>query len=259
MLRTTSNLFTATASASDCACRGSKRSPRSDAPEPRKIFRRESAALRRGDGSGGRQGIVVDAPRLPQLWPRPPTQNAPQAPGECCHTMPALPANPHSPLVSRRPEVSRFLKQARPDLLPRDDVGRVFLMPTDSVIKLRPLRIRQRYRVRFQALPDRIQQFRLLRSGQAIDLASQIVHTLPTLTRFVRSGKSRRSAGVSEAGARSRDPERSEGPLVKALFPHEQKPPSFDRHDTRGKRRCRNDINDGDPGQPLKVLQICDR
>jgi len=177
MLRTTSDFFTATASASDCACCGSRRSPPSDTPEPRRIFRRESAALPHGDGSGRRQGIVMDVPLVPQPRPRPPTRNAPQVPGECCHTMPALPANPHSPLVSRRLGVSRFLKQARPDLLPRDDIGRVLLMPSDSVIKLRPLRIRQRYRVCFQALPDRIQQFCLLRSGQAIDLASQIVHT----------------------------------------------------------------------------------
>ena len=164
-LRAISNLFTATASASDCVCRGSRRLPRSAALVPRKIFRKESAALQHGDGSGIRQGIAMDVPPLPQPWPRPPTRNAPQAPGECCHTTPALPANPHSPLVSRRPGVSRFLKQARPDLLPRDDIGRVLLMPSDAVIKLRPLRIRQRYRVRLQALPDRIQQFRLLRSG----------------------------------------------------------------------------------------------
>ena len=91
--------------------------------------------------------------------------------------MPSRQANPHSHLESRRPGASRFLKKARPDLLPRDDIGRVLLMPSDAVLKLRPLRIRQRCRVRFQALPDRIQQFCLLGWGQAIDLASQIVHT----------------------------------------------------------------------------------
>jgi len=62
-------------------------------------------------------------------------------------------------------------------------------MPSDAVIKLRSLRIRQRSRIRFQALPDRIQQFCLLRRGQAIDLASQIVHTPSTLARFLRSCK----------------------------------------------------------------------
>jgi hypothetical protein len=131
----------------------------------------------------------MDVPRSSQPWPRPLTRNAPQAAGECCHTMPALPANPHSPLGSRRPGVSRFLKQARSDLLPRDDIGRVLLMPSDAVIKLGSLRIRQRYRVRFKAFPDSIQQFRLLRSGQAIDLASQIAHTVITLARFLRYGK----------------------------------------------------------------------
>ncbi len=62
-------------------------------------------------------------------------------------------------------------------------------MPGDSEIKLRPLRIGQRECVRFQTLPDGIQQFCLLRGGQAIDLASQIAHTPTTLARFLRSGK----------------------------------------------------------------------
>ncbi len=181
--------LTATASASDCACRGSRRLPRFAAPELRRILRRESGALPHGDGSGERQGIVVDVPRLPQPWLRSLTRSGPQAPGGYCRTMPSRQANPHSHLESRRPGASRFLKKARPDLLPRDDIGRVLLMPSDAVLKLRPLRIRQRCRVRFQALPDRIQQFCLLGWGQAIDLASQIVHTFINLARFLRGGK----------------------------------------------------------------------
>jgi hypothetical protein len=59
--------------------------------------------------------------------------------------------------------VSRLLKQARPDLLPRDDIGGVLLMPGNAVIELRPLRIRQGDGVRFQAFPERIEQFCLLR------------------------------------------------------------------------------------------------
>jgi hypothetical protein len=57
----------------------------------------------------------------------------------------------HNPMILRVEEgiqttegVSRFLKQARSDLLPRDDIGWVLLMSSDAVIKLRPLRIRQR-------------------------------------------------------------------------------------------------------------------
>jgi hypothetical protein len=45
-------------------------------------------------------------------------------------------------------------------------------MPGDAVIKFRALRIRQRGGVRFQAFPDRIEQFRLLRVGKAFYLAS---------------------------------------------------------------------------------------
>jgi hypothetical protein len=48
---------------------------------------------------------------------------------------------------------SRFLKQARPDLLPRNDIARILFMPGDAVIKLRSLRLRQRCGVRFQAFP----------------------------------------------------------------------------------------------------------
>lgn len=62
-------------------------------------------------------------------------------------------------------------------------------MPSDAVIKLRPLRIRQRCRVRFQVFPDRIQQFCLLCMGEAIYLVSQIAHMFITLARFSCSGK----------------------------------------------------------------------
>jgi len=131
----------------------------------------------------------MDTALLPEAWLQPPMRNAHQAAGECCHTMHALPASPRLPPVSRRPGVSRFLRQARPDLLPRDDIRRVLLMPGDSVINFRSLRIGQRCCISFEALPDRIQQLCLLRSGQAIDLASQVVHTPTTLARFVHTRK----------------------------------------------------------------------
>src|SRR5579863_885640 len=104
--------------------------------------------------------------------------------------MSARPAGPDSPQASRRRGVSRFLKQARSDLLPRDDIGRVLVMPSDAVIKLRPLRVCQRHCVRFQAFPDCVQQLRLLRRREAVNLLSQIAHTVTTLARFSRRGKS---------------------------------------------------------------------
>jgi hypothetical protein len=154
----------------------------------------ESAALPHGDGLGERQEIATDVPLSPQLLLRPPTQNAHQAADEYCRTRPAQPANPHSPLESRRLGASRFLKQIRSDLLPRDDIRRVLFVPSNSVINLRALRIRQRHHIRFQAFPYRVQQFRLLRSRQAINLASQITHTDSTLARFLRGGKRLRMA-----------------------------------------------------------------
>src|SRR5581483_5372607 len=64
-----------------------------------------------------------------------------------------------------RGKLSRFLTEAGHNLLPRDDIGRVLLVPADSVIKLGALGVGQRCRVRFQALPHRIKQFRFLGSG----------------------------------------------------------------------------------------------
>ena len=49
-------------------------------------------------------------------------------------------------------------------------------MPRDSVIQLGALRVRERYRVRFEAFPDCIQQFCFLGRGQGVYLLSQIVH-----------------------------------------------------------------------------------
>ena len=206
----TSNLITATASASDCACHGSRRLPRSDAAEPRIKFHKESDALPRGDGCDKRPEIATDVPLSFRRQPGPPARNAPQDADECCHTMPALLANPHLPLASKRPGASLFLKQSRLDLLPRDYIGRVLLVPSDSVIKLVPLRIRQRYRVRFQALPDRVQQLCLFGRREAVNLASQMVHT-PTVSRVAYPAvsfplqaqshiESDRSAGLRDAG-----------------------------------------------------------
>jgi len=62
-------------------------------------------------------------------------------------------------------------------------------MPDDAVIKLRALRVRQGCGVRFQAFPDRIEEFCLLRRGEAFYLASQIAHMPITLARFFVSGK----------------------------------------------------------------------
>jgi hypothetical protein len=65
-------------------------------------------------------------------------------------------------------------------LLPGHDIGRVLLVPSNAVIKLCGLRIRQGCRVRFQAFPYRIEQFSLLGRGEAIYLCSQIAHTPPS-------------------------------------------------------------------------------
>ena len=113
---------------------------------------------------------------------------------------PAHPANPHLLLESKRPEVSRFLKQARPDLLPRDDIDRVLLMPGDAVIELRS---------RCASVSDTASASRLshtvskssafLGRDRYIDLASQIVHTDITLARLRRSCKRLATTGFRRA------------------------------------------------------------
>jgi hypothetical protein len=180
---------TAIASVSDCVCRGNRRLPQFDAPATRRRCYMESGARLRGGGSDKQPGIAVDVPRPPQPWLRSPRRNDPLALDGFCHTTHGLPADPHSPLESRRLGVSRLLKQARPDLLPRNDIGGVLLMPGDAVVKLRPLRIRQGCGIRFQAFPDRIQQVGLLRCREVVDLASQVVHMLINLARFICSCK----------------------------------------------------------------------
>ncbi len=45
--------------------------------------------------------------------------------------------------LSFEQEVSRFLKQGRPDLLPRNDIGGILLVPGDAIIKPFPQRIEQ--------------------------------------------------------------------------------------------------------------------
>jgi hypothetical protein len=87
-------------------------------------------------------------------------------------------------------------------------------MPGDAVIKLCPLRVRQRQRVGFQAFPDGIQQFRLFRSGEAIYLTSQIAHTPITLARFFRSGKTWRRGGVRPNLERCYDSESAQEAFV---------------------------------------------
>jgi hypothetical protein len=68
-------------------------------------------------------------------------------------------------------------------------------MPSDAVIKLRLLRIRQRCGVRFQALPHRVEQFCLLRGGEAVDLASQIAYN-PSAVFPVMQARSLRGMGL---------------------------------------------------------------
>jgi|HubBroStandDraft_4_1064222.scaffolds.fasta_scaffold115378_2 hypothetical protein len=62
-------------------------------------------------------------------------------------------------------------------------------MAGDTVIELRPLRIGQRCGVGLEAFPDSIEQFSLLRRGEAVYLASQIAHMPTNLARFPLSDK----------------------------------------------------------------------
>jgi len=144
----------------------------------RRIFHKENATLPHAAVLDRRREIALSVLRLPQPWPQLPAQNAPLAPGVCCHTMRVRALTLRPPQAARRPVASRFLEQARPDLLPGDDIGGILLMTCDAVIQLSTLLVRQRQRVAFQAFPHRIQQFRFLGSGETFYLISQVGHCL---------------------------------------------------------------------------------
>lgn len=133
----------------------------------------------------------------------PPMQSVLQAVSECCHTTPGHPANLHSLLVSRQPAESRLLKQARFDLLPGNDIGRIVFMASDAVIELSSLSISQRCGIGLQTFPDGIQQLCFLSRRQALNLASQIGHSSITLARFVPGCKSSVRGPVSSGSPRS--------------------------------------------------------
>lgn len=81
--------------------------------------------------------------------------------------------------------MSQFLKQARLDLFPGEDIGRALLMPSQAVIQLGALRVRERYRACFQAFPCLIQQVCFLCSRKAVELVAQIAYmSIKNVTRF---------------------------------------------------------------------------
>jgi hypothetical protein len=62
-------------------------------------------------------------------------------------------------------------------------------MPRDAIVELRALCIRQGCGVRFQAFPDCIEEFCLLRRGEAFYLASRVAHMPLTLALFALACK----------------------------------------------------------------------
>ena len=120
-------------------------------------------------------GNCIGCSAIASTSPRLLARTAALAQGEYCHTMPALRVNPRLLQVSRRPAASQFLEQARPDLLPGDDIGGILLMPLDTVIELRGVCICQRQCVGFQAFPHHIQQFGFFGSGQIFYFVSQTI------------------------------------------------------------------------------------
>ena len=68
-------------------------------------------------------------------------------------------------LASTRPAGSRLFEQPRPNLLPRDHIGRILFMSGNAEIKFCALRLGQRQRIRVQAFPHRVEQFHFFRCG----------------------------------------------------------------------------------------------
>ena len=74
---------------------------------------------------------------------------------------------PSSPTVQRH----RFLNRPALDLLPWGNVGRILLIPGNPIVEFDPLRTRQRRRVGFKALPQRVKQFVFLCCGKGLPIA----------------------------------------------------------------------------------------
>src|ERR1035438_4437883 len=149
--------------------------PQYDAPPPRREFRTETAAPPHAVAFYTPPGSAGGSVRLPPQPPLLPAQTAHRALSECPHTTPA-PLSGLRPLpLSRRPAASLFLRQACPDLLPRNHSGGILLIPRHPVVQFRPLRVRQRCVV-FQALPQHVKKLELFRSGEAPDLIPKIAH-----------------------------------------------------------------------------------
>ena len=132
--------------------------------------------------------------RLPRQSLRPPRRSGRQVRALCLRTTAALPSVPRRLPASKRPGLSPFPKQVRPDLLPRNHVGGVLLVSCGAVIKLRSLRFRQQRAICFQTFPNRVQQFHLLCDREAGHLLSQITHWHILAPRFLVGKRCQRIA-----------------------------------------------------------------
>ncbi len=113
--------------------------------------------------------------------PRPlhplPARNGPQAPGESRHTRRQLSSAPHQPQAAKLPAASP-LEQVRFNLLPGNNSRGIALIAGHAPVELRRLLLAQTRCLRFNVLPQSVQQLEFLRYGQTADLAGKRTHTI---------------------------------------------------------------------------------
>ena len=84
--------------------------------------------------------------------------------------------------ASAKPAASLLLKQARPDLLPRNNIRKILPLPGNARVEFRALLVRQRRWVCFEALPQNVKQLELLLGGKASNFVLQLAHSTYPLT-----------------------------------------------------------------------------
>src|SRR5208337_1497986 len=166
---------------SDCVCHENTRSQQSSALEPQRISRTETGAHPPVGGHGIQRETAVGLLRLRGLLSQRRARNAPQSQGVYLRTISALLRGLRPPRLTRRLAASGLLEETRPDVLPRDHIGRASLLSGNTMIEFLTLRISQRQRIPFQALPHRVQQLDFLSRGEGFYLIAQIVHLVTAL------------------------------------------------------------------------------
>jgi hypothetical protein len=94
-----------------------------------------------------------------------------------------LPSARLAPPVAIQPVASPFFQEVSLDLLPRQDAGRIFAIPSFTIIQLPTLFCAEGRQIGLQTFPKCIQQFEFFRCREAFKVLRQMAHTLASFYR----------------------------------------------------------------------------